>query len=169
MKYIRRVSSARRASSWVGEPGFEGGEERAELMGVVEVGGLMEEVDELWCNGGLAIAESRPNCGISWMGESSADDGAVLVCCEYFGVEGSSGCVLERKEGSMPSMGKVWLRGRWKLALGGGSRACWDGMKGLGPHPVSGEKAKGVVGDVGPPEKEEGAVSVKALESEAED
>ena len=37
------------------------------------------------------------------------------------------------------------------------------------PHAASGEKAKGVVGDVGPPENEDGAVSVKALESEAVD
>ena len=77
-------------------------------MGVVDAGGAIEDVDELWCNGGLVTAESSPNGGcISLMGESSVEDGAVLVCCEYLGVEGSAGWVLERKEGSMPSIGKV--------------------------------------------------------------
>jgi len=44
---------------------------------------------------------------------------------------------------------------------GGGRRECWDGIKGA--HVVSGEKAKGVAGLVGPPENDDGAVSVKPL------
>jgi len=66
------------------------------------------------------------------------------------------------KDGSIPSMGKVWLLGRWKLLPGGGNRACCEGIH--DPELLSGEKAKGVVGLVGPPENEEGAVSVKALD-----
>lgn len=58
-------------------------------------------------------------------------------------------------------MGNVWLRGRWKIFVGGGRRECWDGMKGA--HVVSGENAKGVAGLVGPPENDEGAVSVNPL------
>ena len=68
----------------------------------------------------------------------------------------------EMKEGSIPSMGKVWLLGRWKLLPGGGNRDCCEGIH--DPELLSGEKVKGVVGLVGPPENEEGAVSVKALD-----
>jgi hypothetical protein len=67
------------------------------------------------------------------------------------------------KEGSIPSIGNVWLRGRWKLLPGGGSRDCCEGIQ---EPELSGEKVNGVVGLVGPPENEEGAVSVNALDNE---
>jgi hypothetical protein len=67
-------------------------------------------------------------------------------------------------DGSIRSIGKVWLRGRWKLFPGGGSRGCCEGMQ--EPELLSGEKAKGVVGLVGPAANEEGAVPVKALDKE---
>jgi hypothetical protein len=64
-------------------------------------------------------------------------------------------------EGSIPSIGNVWLLGLWKLFPGGGRRECWEGIQ--EPELPSGENAKGVDGLVGPAENEEGAVSVKAL------
>lgn len=95
------------------------------------------------------------------MGESSADGGAVTG--KYFGVMGSGPCD-EMNDGSIPSMGNVWLLGRWKLFPGGGSRDCCEGIQEL--ELVSGEKVNGVVGLPGPPENDEGAVSVKALDKE---
>jgi hypothetical protein len=56
-------------------------------------------------------------------------------------------------------LGNVWLLGRWKPLPGGGNRDCCEGSQ---PE-LSGENAKGVVGLVGPPEKDDGAVSVNAL------
>lgn len=44
---------------------------------------------------------------------------------------------------------------------GGGSRECCEGINGA--QVVSGEKVKGVVGLVAPPENEDGAVSVNPL------
>jgi hypothetical protein len=78
---------------------------------VVVDGGAMDPLLLLWCSGGEDIAESMPNDGgISWIGESRAEEGAVTGK-RYFGVRGSAGCE-EIKEGSIPSMGNVWLRGR---------------------------------------------------------
>ena len=68
------------------------------------------------------------------------------------------------KDGSIPSIGNVWLLGLWKLLPGGGSRECCEGIQ--EPEVPSGENAKGVVGLVGPAENEDGAVSVKALDRE---
>ena len=65
---------------------------------------------------------------------------------------------------SIPSIGNVWLRGRWNPALEPISAAC--DMKGLGPLVESGVK-KGELGLVGPAENDEGAASVKALERDA--
>jgi hypothetical protein len=79
----------------------------------------------------------------------------------YFGVKGSLDCE-EINDGSIPNIGKVWLRGRWKLLPGGGSRECCEGIH--EPELLSGENAKGVVGLAGPAENEDGAVSVKALD-----
>jgi hypothetical protein len=121
----------------------------------------MEPLLLLWCRGGEEMAESIPKGGgISWIGDSNAEGGAVTGRL-YFGVRGS---LLWMKDGSIPSMGKVWLLGRWKLLPGGGNRACCEGNH--DPELLSGEKAKGVVGLVGPPENEEGAVSVKALDKD---
>jgi hypothetical protein len=47
---------------------------------------------------------------------------------------------------------------------GGGNLDCCEGIH--DPELLSGEKAKGVVGLVGPPENDEGAVSVKALDKD---
>lgn len=107
------------------------------------------------------MAESIPNGGpISWIGESKADEGAVTGML-YFGVSGSFDCE-EMNDGSIPSIGKVWLRGRWNPFPGGGNRDCCEGS-----HPeLSGEKAKGPVGLVGPPENEDGLLSVKALDKD---
>jgi hypothetical protein len=108
------------------------------------------------------MAESMPNGGaISCIGESNADGGAVIG--RYFGVRGSEVCG-EMNAGSFPSMGNVWLLGRWKLLPVGGSRDCWEGIHEA--ELVSGEKVKEVVGLVGPPENGEGAVSVKALDND---
>ncbi len=63
------------------------------------------------------------------MGESKADEGAVIGRLLYFGVNGSLLFWEEMKDGSIPSMGKVWLRGLWKLFPGGGSRACCEGSQ----------------------------------------
>jgi hypothetical protein len=76
----------------------------------------------------------------------------------YLGVRESLCC--EIYDGSMFRLGNVWLRGLWKLLPGGGSRECCEGSQ---PELLSGENVKGVVGLAGPPEKDEGAVSVKAL------
>lgn len=52
------------------------------------------------------MAESIPNGGgISWIGESNADEGVVTGRL-YFGVRGSFACEL-MKDGSMPNIGKV--------------------------------------------------------------
>lgn len=75
-------------------------------------------------------------------------------------IESDSTC--DMKDSSIPRLGKVWLRGRWKWLLGTGRRACWVDRNWLS----LGENVKGVVGVVGPPEKEEGAESVKALDKE---
>jgi hypothetical protein len=99
--------------------------------------------------------------GISCIGESNADEGAVTG--RYFGVMGSVLCG-EMNDGSLASMGNVWLLGRWKLLPVWGRRDCWEGIQDA--ELVSGEKVKGVVGLVGPPENGEGAVSVKALDRE---
>lgn len=66
-------------------------------------------------------------------------------------------------DGSIPSVGNVWLRGLWKW-FGIGSR-----VDGYGSHELalSGAKENGVDGLVGPPENEPGpAASVKILDSE---
>lgn len=108
------------------------------------------------------MVASIPKGGaISFIGESNADEGAVTG--RYFGVMGSVVCG-EMNDGSFPSIGNVWLLGRWKLFPCGGMRDCWDGIQ--VPELVSGEKVKGVVGLVGPPEKGDGAVSVKALDND---
>ena len=66
----------------------------------------MEPLLLLWCKGGEDMAESIPKEGvISWIGDSSAEEGAVTGRL-YFGVRGSLFCE-EMKEGSIPSMGKV--------------------------------------------------------------
>jgi hypothetical protein len=108
------------------------------------------------------MVASIPNgAAISCIGESSADEGAVTG--RYFGVMGSVACG-EMNEVSFPSMGKVWLLGRWKLLPCGGMRDCWEGIQ--VPEFVSGENVNGVVGLVGPPENGDGAVSVKALDKD---
>ncbi len=78
-------------------------------------------------------------------------------------MEGSVVCD-EMKDGSIPSIGKVWLLGLWKLFPGRESRDCCEGIQ--EPVVPSGEKAKGVFGLVGPAENEDKALSVKALERE---
>lgn len=101
--------------------------------------------------------------GISVIGESSAP------LLTYFGVS-----VSEEPGGDMycstpTSMGKVWLRGRWKLPFPGCPLAGWRfPMNGLGPHAESGVKNgdESDVGLVGPAEKVDGAVSVKTLDRE---
>lgn len=58
-------------------------------MGVPDDGGAIEPLLLLWCRGGEEIAESIPKgWGISWIGESNADEGAVNGML-YFGVNGS--------------------------------------------------------------------------------
>ena len=49
-----------------------------------------------------------------------------------------------------PIFGNVCLRGRDAALAKGGKRGCCDGMQGLGPQLVSGEK-KGDVGERRPP------------------
>lgn len=98
-----------------------------------------------------AIGESRPLL-LMYLGVSASDDpGGEMYC-------------------STPiNIGNVWLRGRWKLLLPGCPVAgCRPPMKGLGPHAESGVKNgdESEVGLVGPAEKEDGAVSVKTLDSE---
>jgi hypothetical protein len=130
------------------------------------------------------MAESKVNAGPnSCTGDSTAEEGAVSDKLNL-GVTGSFPWE-EMNEGSIANVGKVWLRGRWKLLAGlsasipwfircsplfppftdcCGIRACCDGIQ--DPVVPSGENANGVVGLVGPPEKEEGAVSVNALDRE---
>jgi hypothetical protein len=98
----------------------------------------------------------------SSIGESSA------VTLMYLGVSASDDAGGDMYCSTPTNMGNVWLRGRWKLLLPGWPLPCWLPMKGLGPHAESGVK-KGddsEVGLVGPAEKDDGAVSVKTLESD---
>ena len=80
------------------------------------------------------------------MGESKGI-GEVKGADTYLGSGPSDGLVDESFGGSMLTFGKVWRRGRKAFALSSlGNRACLlDGMFGLGPQLVSGEK-KGEVG-----------------------
>lgn len=135
------MSRARLASSGVGELGDEPIGDWTPVIGVLDDGGAMEPLLLLWCRGGDETAESIPKgCAFSWIGESSAEDGAVTGM--YFGVRGSVTCAAN--VGSMPSIGNVWLRGRWKVFPGGGRRACCEGSHDA--ELLSGEKANGVVG-----------------------
>lgn len=76
----------------------------------------------------------------------------------YLGVMRDSFSTCDINDSSIPRFGKVWLRGRWKCWLGSG-RLCWAENSWLS----LGEKLNGVVGVVGPAEKEDGAESVNAL------
>lgn len=107
LKKLSKVSRALRASSWVGELGAEDpGCDCKPVMGVPEEGGAIEPLLLLWCKGGEEMAESMPKGGgISWIGDSKAEEGAVTGRL-YFGVRGSPLCE-EMKDGSIPSMGKV--------------------------------------------------------------
>jgi hypothetical protein len=163
-KKFRSVSRARRASSWVGEFGADDpGGDCKPVTGVLAEGGAIDPLLLLWWSGGDETAESIPKGGgISRMGESRAEDGVVSGMLLYFGVIGS--VFWATKDGSMPNIGKVWLRGRWKLFPGGGRRACCEGSHEL--ELLSGEKANGVVGLVGPAEKAEFGASVNELDNE---
>lgn len=108
-----------------------------------------------------SIAGKDP--GSSAIGESSA------LLLMYFGVTASEDPGGDMYCSTPTSMGKVWLRGRWKLLLPGCPVAgCRLPMNELGPHAESGVKNgdEREVGLVGPAEKEEGAVSVKTLDNE---
>ena len=115
-------------------------------------------------------AESILSKGSSSPCESSIGESrAVLVT--YLGVGMSAAVLVPAMYWS--SKGKVWLRGRWEFAptpvpgagvvAGRIGRAVKGGTKGLGAVPESGVVKKGDVGLSGPGEKDEGAVSVKAL------
>lgn len=108
-----------------------------------------------------SIAGKDP--GNSVMGESSVP---LLI---YFGVRASDDPGGDMYCSTPTSIGKVWLRGRWKLLLPGCPLAgCRLAMNGLGPHAESGVKngEDNDVGLVGPAEKDDGAVSVKTLDNE---
>lgn len=117
---------------------------------------MVEALLGRWCGVGDATANGA---GRSWVGESSAGPGAEAEA--NLGAAASGGY-----DGSMLSMGNVWLLGRCCEAVwGGGGRREYCGVA-KGPWVVSGEKAKGVEGLVVPPEKE-GTVSVKVLDRDA--
>lgn len=101
--------------------------------------------------------------GISAMGESS------VPLLTYFGVSASDDPGGDMYCSTPTSIGKVWLRGRWKLPLPGCPLPGWRlAMNGFGPQAESGVKKgdESDVGLVGPAEKVDGAVSVKTLDKE---
>jgi hypothetical protein len=98
--------------------------------------------------------------GISFAGDSRAEDGAVEETW-YLGVRGSVFCCWFMY--SRSKVGKVWLRGRWKLEPAPpGSCLLWSRNA---PTFESGEKVNGVAdGLKALPEKDEPPPSVKALD-----
>lgn len=109
---LNRVSTALRASSWVGDVGVDiTGVAVIPLVTVVEVAMLLLLL--LWCKCGEEIVVSRPKgagCG-SWAGDSKADAGT-----EFDGsirtVESCESCWFMS---STSSVGNVWLLGRENL------------------------------------------------------
>src|SRR3569833_764873 len=160
-----RVSAARLASSCVGDVGEE--PMGVDAMVFPDIGGrfrraAMLELLLLCRRRGEAMALSMLKGGadISFMGDSSADDGAVDETW-YLGVSASGACGGFMY--SRSSVGSVWLRGLWKLELPGGMCRLWS----VGRNPPtlgSGEKVKGAVGLSALPEKDEAAKTVNALE-----
>lgn len=91
------------------------------------------------------MAESIPrgDSSISSLGDPSA--GVSMDCCRKFSLVGSDEPGEVMYDGSEPTTGKVWRRGR-ELALASvGRRVCWADMRGLGLELETGEK----YGDVG--------------------
>ena len=119
----------------------------------------MEPLLLLCCRAGELMVASRPNeVFMSWVGELTPAGDSGTDTLLNLGVKFS----WEMKAGSI--VGKVWLRGREKLLLGGGNLDCCC-IQELVELP-SGENAKGVMGLEGPPEKDEGAVSVITLDND---
>lgn len=166
-KKLMTSCSARAASSWDGVVIGDGSLEEP-LSSVVPVvpmgtgGGCIEFVTCVGDRDMVSSMTGRPP-GISAMGESS------VLLLMYFGVRASVEPGGDMYCSTPTSMGKVWLRGLWKLALPGWPLAGWRfPTKGFGPHAESGVKKgdESEVGLVGPAEKDEGALSVKTLDKE---
>jgi len=118
-------------------------------------------LDSIGGGGGCILDVASCISSTPWRGGISDKGESRAVLDTYFGVSGSDDGGETYEPGSTPSMGNVWLRGRWKLlAVTGGILAC--DMNG---DAESGEK-KGDVGLVIPGENEDDVAS-KSLDRDS--